>query len=107
MEESMYKSRVLYPSQSKLILKSRCGTLDIKLHNKYKFDDELCRRCGVCPESLEHIINCSEGEAIQLSVSEIGDISDLVSVQLSRIASRVQKFLEEVEKGVGTVDAED
>ena len=99
--------RVLYPSQSKLILKSRCKTLDIKLHNTYKFDDELCRRCGVCPESLEHIINCKQIEKVQVCVLEAGEISDLVSVQLSRVASRIQNFLEEMEKGRGTLESED
>ena len=99
--------QVLYPSQSKLILKSRCGTLDIKTQNTYKFDDEMCRKCVRCVESLEHIINCQQKEEIQLCVSEIGEISELVSVQLTRIASRIQNFLEEVDLGHGSMDNED
>ena len=99
--------QVLYPSQSKQILKSRCGTLDIKTQNTYKFDDEMCRKCVRCVESLEHIINCQQKEEIQLCVSEIGEISELVSVQLTRIASRIQNFLDEVDLGHGSMDNED
>ena len=98
---------MLYPSQSKLILKSRCRTLDIKTQNTYKFDDVMCRKCEMCVESLEHIINCKQAEEIQLCVSEIEEISELVSVQLTRIASRIQNFLEDVEQGHGSMDSED
>ena len=42
-----------------------------------------------------------------MCVLEAGEISDLVSVQLSRVASRIQNFLEEMEKGRGTLKSED
>ena len=90
-----------------MILTSRCGTLDIKMQNTYKFDDEVCRKCEVCLESLEHIINCGQLEEIQLCVSGIEEISDLVSVQLTRIASHIQNFLEEVEQGQRSMESED
>ena len=92
--------KVLFPSQAKLILKSRCQTLDIKTHNAYKFDtdDTTCRKCGTCPETFEHIVNCGQSEIIEIETDNIPECSDLVQVQLSRVAMRIQDFYDVVEK---------
>ena len=90
----------LFPSQAKLILKSRCQTLDIKSHNSYKFDvdDRSCRRCGTCVETLEHIINCGQSEIMQVRMDNIPEWSDSVQVEVSMMASRIQQFYDAVEK---------
>ena len=84
--------KVLFPSQARLILQSRCKTLDIKSHSTYKYSDLLCRGCNSVDETLEHVINCRQDEHVDLEVSAIGELSDIVVVRLSRTANRIQQF---------------
>ena len=84
--------KVLFPSQARLILQSRCKTLDIKSHRTYKYSDLLCRGCNSVDETLEHVINCRQDEHVDLEVSAIGELSDIVVVRLSRTANRIQQF---------------
>ena len=50
----------LYPWQSKIVFRCRSKTLDIKTHQKYKFNDAICRWCNLEDETLCHIVNCGE-----------------------------------------------
>ena len=98
--------KVLFPNQAKLILKSRCQTLDIKAHNTYKFQeyDTSCRKCGICEETLDHVVNCEKSEYIDVrTVFEMDCISDsdMMAVQLSRIAGRIKSFYDEVRESSG------
>ena len=85
--------KVLFPNQAKVILKSRCRTLDIKTHCTYKYSDTICRGCGIEDETLEHIINCGQAEHMDIvNVSEIEAVSDVVSISLMRTVNRIHDF---------------
>ena len=86
----------LCPSQSKLIFKCRSKTLNIKEHMQYKYrDNNHCRWCGVCDETLGHIINCGyEGEHME-SAERIVYGTDVQ--EMSELANRIEDFLERVE----------
>ena len=56
--ETQQYLKSFYPQQSKIIFKCRSQTLDIKQHLSYKYDDMVCRGCGLQDETLEHVINC-------------------------------------------------
>ena len=85
--------KVLYPNQAKVILKSRCKTLDIKTHCTYKYSDTICRGCGIEDETLPHIINCGQTEHMDfVNVNDIETVSDVVTISLMRTANRIYDF---------------
>ncbi len=88
--------KVLYPNQARIILKSRCETLNLKTQNTFKFreDDTVCRKCCVEEETLQHVINCGfpESEHINFNASHIDKLSDLQTTILMRITNRVEAF---------------
>ena len=88
--------KLLYPNQAKIILKSRCQTLNIKTHNtfKYKSVDPKCRKCGIENETFEHVVNCQQEDHININVCDLGEASDLLTTTLARVAIRVNSFLE-------------
>ena len=89
--------KLLYPNQAKIILKSRCQTLNIKTHNtfKYKSVDPKCRKCGIENETFEHVVNCQQEDRININVCDLGEASDLLTTTLARVAIRVDSFLEQ------------
>ena len=54
--------KLMYPGAAKTIFKCRAKTLGIKEHTKFKFDNCLCRWCGVSNETLEHVVNCGRND---------------------------------------------
>ena len=87
----------LYPWQSKMIFRCRSRTLNIKTHQTYKYQDTLCRWCNLHDESLAHIINCGE-DAIEITdLDNIEDIDTEAALKISRMAYRIQEFLEKVD----------
>ena len=87
----------LYPNLSSIIFRCRSKTLNIKDWMKYKYEDEEkhCRWCGVCDETLNHVVNCGyNGEAVEdAEITMIG--SDVQ--KMKNIAERVEDFLQRVE----------
>ena len=87
----------LYPSQSKVIFKCRSETIDIKSHLTHKYNDRLCRKCGVVTEELHHIINCGKEELMEMedyiNIEHLGDQSE---VNLKLMANRIITFIEGV-----------
>ena len=61
----------------------RSGTLDIKCHKKWKYEDTLCRVCGESEEDLNHIINACGGKT---------DCLDLESENLEVIKTILQRI---------------
>ena len=75
----------------------RLKTLDIKTHQTYKYQDTLCRWCNLHDKSLAHIINCGE-DAIEITdLDNIEDIDTEAALKISRMAYRIQEFLEKVD----------
>ena len=73
----------LYPNQARVILKSRCKTLDLKTHNTYKFkEDTVCRLCADKEETLEHAMNCGQDELLFLDVTKINPTSENLVTKL-------------------------
>ena len=87
----------MYPTQAKIILQARSGTLDIKTQNSYKFEDLICRKCGEEVELLDHVLNCGYDDEFVSSVlfSNGEDSCELIS-QLTRTANRIQMFYDDV-----------
>ena len=85
----------LYPSQAKIIFKCRSGTLDIKSNLTYKYDDLLCRKCGIEDEMVQHIVNCGYDDFIEFKYQ--GELFlDDNEEDLKRGVQRINKFIEEV-----------
>ena len=94
---------VLYPSQSKVIFKWRSKTLDIKSHLTYKYEDLLCRGCGVEEENLSHILNCGVEATIdsEFDVLSLDEIDEVTMYDLKRMVHRINMFLEKVSSETG------
>ena len=86
----------LYPNHSRIIFKCRSKTLNIKEYMQYKFRDEnYCRWCGICDETLSHIVNCGSDDEDIEDVEETIYGTDLQKLKL--VAQRIENFLERVE----------
>ena len=94
---------VLYPSQSKVIFKWRSKTLDIKSHLTYKYEDLLCRGCGVEEENLPHILNCGVEATIdsEFDVLSLDEIDEVTMYDLKWMVHRINMFLEKVSSETG------
>ena len=68
---------------SKMIYKARGRTLDIKLHQKWKYSDTLCSGCQVNEESGEEILRCESFGENEQKISYSWFYSSLVSEQIS------------------------
>ena len=87
----------LYPKHAKIVFQCRSKTLDIKDHRSYKFNDRVCRKCGSAEETIQHITNCGRDERVDTSfITELEDMTYLTKVNLSIVAERTSRFLEEV-----------
>ena len=86
---------VMYPNQSRTILKCRSKTVDIKSHLTYKYKDIACRKCGSSDEDMLHIINCGHRDHIDLAeYIHIQNLEDTIS-GLKLMANRINEFLQE------------
>ena len=87
----------MYPNLSKIIFKCRSKTINIKEYMQYKFKDENhCRWCGICDETLSHIVNC--GFDNDRNIEDVEDViygTDLQKMKI--VAQRIEDFLERVE----------
>ena len=89
----------MYPNQAKILFKCRSKTLDIKTHLTYKYRDSMCRKCGECPEEVQHIINCGREQRAPVVDYITMDVnSDQYDVEVKLMVSSIVRFLEEVEK---------
>lgn len=88
--------KVMYPGAAKIIFKCRAKTLNIKEHMTYKYNDSVCRWCGICDEKLEHIVNCGRNEDDHIHDVDMA-LSELDLEMLNKIALRVDEFLGKVE----------
>ena len=88
--------KVLFPVHSKVILKSRCKTLDLKTHNTYKYEenDRRCRKCDIHSETLEHVVNCQQVDSIDLDIESVEEVGDLTRARLLKWVKRVTDFCE-------------
>ena len=71
--------------------------LDIKTHCSYKFNDTVCRGCGVKEETFDHIINCGQHEVVDVDVTNING-HEGSGVTLSRVAGRIASFIDRCEE---------
>ena len=81
----------LCPADARLMFSVRGGTLDIKSHRKYNYEDgdTLCRLCGEEDETIGHIVNsCS-------MITRNDHVTDCYSVlkdDITRVLFRVKEF---------------
>ena len=88
----------LYPSQSKIIFKWRCQTLDIKSHSTYKYNDLTCRGCGVNNEDPYHVINCGFEDKIGAAVDilSLDKLEQPTKTELLQMVLRMKCFLDKL-----------
>ena len=86
----------MFPSQAKTIFKWRSKTLDIKTHSTFKYNDTVCRGCGIAEETVDHIINCGELERIAVEeVTWLEKDSPETYITLQAQAKKIMSFIEE------------
>ena len=90
----------LYVSQARMIFKWRSKTLDLKSHLTYKYSDTLCRGCKSYSETPDHVINCGDGNTIDISVDvlKLNTIDDFTRSELKQMVMRINSFLETVKE---------
>ena len=90
----------LYISQARIIFKWRSKTLDLKSHLTYKYSDMLCRGCKLNSETPDHVINCGDGNTIDISVDvlNLDTIDDFTRSELKQMVMRINSFLERVKE---------
>ena len=86
--------KTMDPKFAKTIFKCRSKTLSIKEHMAYKFSDQTCRWCGVCEETLQHVVNCGKETQID-NIEQV--LQEMELTKLKDIAIRVDDFLSKVE----------
>ena len=72
----------------------RSGTLNIKCHKQYLYDDTTCRACGNPQENIEHIVN--ECCAVQRNHTMTIDIDSEDVNTISEIVQSIKTFLNKV-----------
>ena len=87
----------LFPGQARTVFKWRSKTLDLKSHSTYKYDDELCRGCGTCNESAEHVVNCNQEHVEVVDIAALHIITDDVMDCLRFQTDRIKDFMESVD----------
>ena len=90
---------VLYPSQARVIFKWRSKTLDIKSHLTYKYEDLVCRLCGVEEENPSHIMNCGQGgDRINnnIDILLLDEINEATKCELKKMIVRLNLFQEKL-----------
>ena len=90
---------VLHRSQSKIVFKWRCQTLDIKSHSTYKYDDLTCRGCGVENEDPSHVINCGFEDEIGGAINMIAldKLEQPIKTELLQMVLRMKSFLNKLD----------
>ena len=86
--------KTMDPKFARTIFKCRSKTLNIKEHMAYKFSDQTCRWCGVCEETLQHVVNCGKETQID-NIEQL--LQEMEFRKLKDIAVRVDDFLSKVE----------
>ena len=83
----------LNTGEARIVFAYRSGTLNIKTHRPYSYDDKLCRQCGEQEESVNHIVNqckaVKDWHKIDIDTEDINTLQE--------IAQRIQMFLAAVE----------
>ena len=87
----------LYPNQAQTIFRGRSKTLAIKDHQHYKFDNNLCRRCGGDNETIHHIVNCQYDDKVDASIiyQMEEELTYDQKLQLILLSTRINDFIEE------------
>ena len=100
---------VLHRSHSKIIFKWRCQTLDIKSHSTWKYNDLVCRGCGVENEDSDHVINCGSADRIEteLNIINLDNLDQPTKNELMQIVLRMKTFLDNVDNNGSNDDNED
>ena len=83
----------LNTGEARIVFAYRSGTLNIKTHRPYSYDDKLCRQCGEQEESVNHIVN--QCKAVKDCHKVDIETEDINTLQV--IAQRIQMFLAAVE----------
>ena len=83
----------LNTGEARIVFAYRSGTLNIKTHRAYSYDDKLCRQCGEQEESVNHIVN--QCKAVKDCHKVDIETEDINTLQV--IAQRIQMFLAAVE----------
>ena len=87
----------LYPWQSQMISRCRSKTLDIKTHQKFKYNDTLCRWCNLQEGTLDHITNCGEEETEIVDLQNMEKMDNAHKTRVIRMTYRIQEFMDKVD----------
>ena len=87
----------LYPWQSQMISRCRSKTLDINTHQKFKYNDTLCRWCNLQEETLDHITNCGEEEIEIVDLQNMEKMDNAHKTRVIRMTYRIQEFMDKVD----------
>ena len=96
LETQQYLSK-FYPWQSRIISQCRSKTLDIKTHQKFKYNDSLCRWCNLNEENLCHIVDCGESPIETIDMNALKEIDTDTKIKLTRMTYRIQEFIDKVD----------
>ena len=87
----------LPPHQARVVFRWRSKTLAIKTHQTYKFSDSICRLCGSCDETVEHVVECGHADDVgAIDICGIGDLKNGLKDCLVAHVERVLHFLDKV-----------
>ena len=72
--------------------------LDIKSHLTYKYEDLVCRLCGIEEENPSHILNCGQGDIINnnIDILLLDEVDEATKCELKRMIVRLNLFQEKV-----------
>ena len=97
------KSYIKYlpPALGVVMLKARTGMINVKVNYKNLYNDDLCRKCGIHTEDLQHILRCRN----KLSTEENQLISDTPAILRNidkadpvRVVALAQMIYKEIKK---------
>ena len=60
LEMRNYLRENINTTLSKTIFSVRAGTLDLKVLNEWKYENNKCVMCEIEPENIDHFMNCME-----------------------------------------------
>ena len=88
-----------YPLHSKVIFQCRAKILDIKEHRTYKYDDDVCRGCGMAGETFEHILNCPgvQQEETKQTLTAFTIMENLDENEILWAVQRICRFMDKID----------
>ena len=79
---------------AKIIMEVRLGMIDVKVNYKNKYQDTICRNCGIETETAEHYINCRTEKQDKKAMENWHEIWTMSSIKnMNKVAHHALKVL--------------